>query len=398
MALNPTPEDLDDEQDQRVVFLSSCLAEINQLQATEPRDRIYGLQALYTDLGIELPPVDYSKPLSRVYEGAAVAMIMWSRTLKILGHACHDHGSLPSWVPDYSDDTIRSSTPSGDATGGFKVTASSVKALNPRPGELSIRGKIVGKVKAWKGGKANTIFPTRPDQYDLGILMSPIKGVVEEVDTLRLMIAQIQFFRHLYHLLQRNSEYCDGDADDAFLDILKQDTYSEPSHIFKIWLDILQYPKTKFNLKNGEDLAAKWQNADPAGAAKWTAELTSCAIIAASLVSEIRYEGRLLDSTLDILDMVSQLSANLNHKALMLVHLDALKTTTLVTGAASVQEGDAVVLLEGAEWPVVLREVGVGKWRFFGPAFVPGIMDGELWPDGSREAGKKTEFRDFCLV
>lgn len=82
--LTPSPEDLEDERERKVYFLSSCLNDIRSLQATEPRDMIYGLHALYTSLGIQMPAVDYSKPLPRVYEGAAVAMIMWSRTLKVL--------------------------------------------------------------------------------------------------------------------------------------------------------------------------------------------------------------------------------------------------------------------------------------------------------------------------
>lgn len=49
-----TPEDDEDELDRRVVFLSSCLTDVNQFQAMEPRDKIYGMHTLYTSLGIPL--------------------------------------------------------------------------------------------------------------------------------------------------------------------------------------------------------------------------------------------------------------------------------------------------------------------------------------------------------
>lgn len=68
-------EEQQDEQAQTVDFLTSYLAGINQPQTTDRKDKIYGLQVLYTELGRPLPAVDYTKLLSQIYEEAAVAMI-----------------------------------------------------------------------------------------------------------------------------------------------------------------------------------------------------------------------------------------------------------------------------------------------------------------------------------
>ncbi len=57
-----------------------------------------------------------------------------------------------------------------------------------------------------------------------------------------------------------------------------------------------------------------------------------------------------------------------------------------------------MALLEGAEWPVVLREATHGKWYFVGPAFVSGIMDGALWQDKTSEVGGTTDCCDFDLI
>src|ERR1700677_4376506 len=100
-------------------------------------------------------------------------MITWSGTLKVLGDACHSHRntSFPSWVPDWSDGNIKIFTPSGDATGGSKITTSSSKSLNPRPGELHVQGKVVGTVISWrKNMSVAAVFPTRPEQCELPIL------------------------------------------------------------------------------------------------------------------------------------------------------------------------------------------------------------------------------------
>ena len=400
LEIGASQEDLEDERDRRVVFLSSCLAQCNKLQATEPRDRIYGLHALYKNLGIELPTVDYAKPLARVYEEAAVSMIMWSRTLKVLGDASLDRASFPSWVPDYSDADIKSSVLSGDATRGSKITDKAATELSPRPGELRVSGKIVGRVEALRDKlPAIVVFPARLGQCELGILTTPVDGIVDEIDTFRLLVDKIRFFRQLYRLLQDNTEDNSDEAEDTFLDILRQKSYSEPSQSIEVWVDIMQYPDTTYSLKAGEDMVAKWQRAESAAGAKapWTAELRCCATIAASLVSnQIQRDEH--NYSWDILSLVSEASANLDGNALILVRLDAHRAATVATGVSLVQEGDSVVLLEGAEWPVVLREAGERKWAFIGSAFVPGIMSGELWPDDGKDGGKMTDLCDFCLV
>ncbi|KAH7304153.1 heterokaryon incompatibility protein-domain-containing protein [Stachybotrys elegans] len=400
--LDPSPEDLEDERDRKVEILSSCLTQCSLLQATEPKDRIYGLHALFTNLGISLPAVDYSKTLSVVYEEATVSMIIWSRTLKILGDACHDRTSLQSWVPNFSGRRI--SIPTGDATRGSRVNTKSLKVLNPKPGELHVRGKIVGRLEGSKGDSntaSSLIFPTRLGQCDLGILSEPLNGHLEDVDTLRRLIGTIRFFRQLFHILQ---EYCanDGTADveDMFLDLINQDSYSEPSQIFDIWLDILQYPDSEYSLAAGEVLVAKWQKADKT-TSSWTTELTSCATIAATtLLTAVKYDGRLLDYTSHLSKLYSEFSANLNNKALVTVNFfnSSRQTVVPATAVDSVKVGDSVALLEGCQWPVLLREAGTGsgRWCFLGPMFVAGTMDGELW--GNDEVGEMAGLCDICLI
>jgi hypothetical protein len=396
-SFNTSPEDMEDERDRRVVFLSSCLSDVNQLQATEPRDKIYGLHALYTDLGIPLPAVDYEKSISRVYEEAAVAMITWSGTLKVLGDACHSHrnSSFPSWVPDWSDGNIKTFTPSGDATGVSKIAESS-KSLNPRSGELHVRGKVVGTVISWRENMSvAAVFPTRAEQCELPILTDKLDGFVEDYETIRLWIEKTRFFRQLYSLLRTNRDVCQGDPKDMLLDILNQDSYSETNEIFMTWLDILEYPETKYDLSHGEILVQKWKTAKESTAARWTTELTSCAVIMASLLSNsVRHDDRVVNHTSGILDLISQFSASLGDKTMMLARLNFLGRRAFGTSFHSVVAGDSIVLLEGADWPAVLRPIGK-KWRFIGPAFVAGIMDGEAWSD---ESGRVDGMREFVLV
>ncbi|KAE9367549.1 HET-domain-containing protein [Stipitochalara longipes BDJ] len=399
---NLSSEDEEDNRHREVVFLSSCLTDVNQLQATEPRDKIYGIHALYTDLGIPLPAVSYEKPLSRVYEEAAVAMVTWSSTLQVIGDACHNdrNTAFPSWVPDWSDENIKISTPSGNATRGSKIAKFSAKILNPRLGELHVQGKVVGAVLPWKDLSVTAVFPTRPENCELPILTQQLDGLIgeeEEVETLRLWIEITRFFRQFHSLLQANPDLCQEGLEDTLLDLVNQDSNSEPPEIFEIWLNILQYPETKYDLRLGEAVVEKWKVADESNAAHWTTELTNCAIIVASLLTNsVQHDGRVLSCASEILDLINRFHANLSDKTLIFAHLSfAGKTlTSLGTSFHSVTTGDSIVLLEGAQWPVALRQKGK-KWQLTGPAFVTGIMNGEAWPN---DTGQLSGMKNFFLV
>lgn len=51
----------------------------------------------------------------------------------------------------------------------------------------------------------------------------------------------------------------------------------------------------------------------------------------------------------------------------------------LAFAGAAAQTGDAVALVSGVSFPLVLRPCGQGRFRLVGPIFLPGVMDGELW-------------------
>ena len=96
----------------------------------------------------------------------------------------------------------------------------------------------------------------------------------------------------------------------------------------------------------------------------------------------------------ELLDFTAYLSGNMGNRALILVH-DALLDATLPgTAFHMAKVDDSIVLLEGADHPVVLRRKG-DKWSFVGPAFVVGIMDGEAWLD---EDGAVQGLQEFVLI
>lgn len=402
-------EEKQGEQAQTVEFLTSYLAGINQLQATDQKDKIYGLQALYTGLGIPLPAVDYTKPLSQIYEEAAVAMIAWSGTLKVLGDASHSHrdASFPSWVPNWSDDTLRIFTPDGDATSGSKISQPSTDTLNTNSGELHLRGKIIGRILAWRKSRTcEAVFPSRLNQCELQ-LKGHIDGLGDDTETACLAIGRVRFFRQLYNLLKTDTQLCPYDSDNLLADILYQSSYSEVNKSLNVLLDILQYPDTKYDLGFGEILVERWKTASGSLTPDWTPESTSCAVImAALLMNAVRDEHHQNIDTRQILTLIAELTMRLNDKTLILAYLDCpryehsaqeflpRKVIVLGTAPQAVMAGDSIVLLEGADWPVVLRPAGT-KWHFIGPAYLTDTMDCEAWTDGN---GQVDGLCNFTLV
>jgi hypothetical protein len=310
-------------------------------------------------------------------------MISWSGKLKILGDACQiDHDtSFPSWVPDWSNGNLIVSAPNGNATAGSKVSDTSLADLNSASGELHLRGKIVGTLELWTHHHAMTAtFPSHPDQCEDIHVPEIASNLVEDTEFLRLWIQKTVFFRQLHKILETTAAYCDdSDLEDILYDLLKQDSYSEPDDDFRAWLDILQYPNTTYDLTFGETLVESWDPTSVSKKSAWSEETRRCAVIVASLLANrIVHRGRKFDGSPDVLAMVGQFSTDLTDKSLILVKLRRDGKVSLGTSIRTSAAGDVVVLLEGAEWPVILRQQGP-TWSFIGPAFIIGMMDEELW-------------------
>jgi hypothetical protein len=75
------------EGDRTVALLTTGLTQVRHLQATNPKDKIYGLYAVFSALSIPLPAPDYGKPLGKIYEEACVAIILHSGSLQMLVYA-----------------------------------------------------------------------------------------------------------------------------------------------------------------------------------------------------------------------------------------------------------------------------------------------------------------------
>ena len=75
-------------------------------KATQPHDHVYTYYPLLVDLGFGLSGPDYTIPVEDLFEAFTLTLIQKTRSLKVLEfvHGTSRRASLPSWVPDYSQD------------------------------------------------------------------------------------------------------------------------------------------------------------------------------------------------------------------------------------------------------------------------------------------------------
>jgi hypothetical protein len=80
-----------------------CVSRFCSREATDPRDRIYGLLGLATGDEVGLVKPDYTRSLEELFYSTAVATIQRSKNLNILSQLCGDRKlTLSSFVPDVS--------------------------------------------------------------------------------------------------------------------------------------------------------------------------------------------------------------------------------------------------------------------------------------------------------
>jgi hypothetical protein len=82
-----------------VIMRSLC-----SFEATDQRDKIFGLYGILRELGIQMPTPDYKDCLDDVYWQGTVSIVSQDRSLRFLSMASGADSRIskaPSWVPDY---------------------------------------------------------------------------------------------------------------------------------------------------------------------------------------------------------------------------------------------------------------------------------------------------------
>lgn len=307
---------------------SMILANTRNLFATDPRDKIYGIQGFFGDPQSDpeniFPPPNYGKTAADVYADVARTIIIKTKTLDVLS-TCYGFvrtvPDLPSWAPSWNHTPLEYFS-----VAGFKAANDSyvVYEASGDNQTLKLKGKRVDVMKhvpeSPKTGEYNHLECTRlwRQWTDLAFSLQSYPTGESITDVL------------LHTLCWDNN---------TNFKRLAQDEYRKN---FEAWLNILQ-------------------SSNPLEA-----------------VAEDLFED--------------EIAYSYTHRAEFLIWGRCLSTTVnshLALVPMSASTDDQIVVLSGGKLPFVLRAMGSTS-KIIGPCYVHGIMDGEAFP--KEEAAEDLEW------
>jgi len=333
-------------------------------QATDPRDKVYGLYGVLQHLGVELSPPDYTKTKDEVFWDFTreACLIANSLSLLKLVNGPSSCLSAPSWVPDYA--------------GEFRM------------GDAFLGGK--------PAGDSRPTFHFSEDHrtlYTSGMLVD----LIESRTTLTV-----------WHPSSDPTLSLDGE----FVNLEEHDGYEQTVAAYREWYSLL--------ISNLSHLLPQYGN-DPKLLMLAFGRALTLGITAESLANSLWVWTHILDPTEDRTEFFTEAQQHPKIKAhfydtddesrkrltqseewqtlcalktckrtAQLTHLiwmHAARKSIFVTrrgyiGCANleIQQGDVVGLLSGFDLPVVLRFVEEkNRFRVVGQAYIGGMMEGEKW-------------------
>lgn len=353
-------------------------------EATDPRDKVYGMHALLRLLDFEPPTPDYNKSVAEIYTEMVITIIKQRGRLEILNQV--PSGSrmrnLPSWIPDWSD-TSDPFISFQQMDVEFCASKGSRIKVDNKLGKgrlLNVCGKIVGAVtstcRAEKIFKRNDVFALPLEDLELRDLIKELRAKTVVMDAAR------QWVRVLLSLPADHSP-CGDTAAAAFLK------------------STLLFGSGKKNESELHDALFSWYNF--VVAQSWPINANELFDTFTHVVNQKGVErsafGDLVDDNRAIACFLLEVSAYGDgqvrnewkmrrdfHRIVEKIFFTgygffALDCGYLGVGPRTMEEGDLVVLLQGASHPMVVRRVHSGNgYRLVGPAVAHGLMFGEVWP------------------
>jgi hypothetical protein len=368
-ALNPNPDRP----------ITQILTMSLRRRATEPKDYVFGLYSIFQRLGANLAPPDYERDIHQIFTEAARLAIEKDNSLWILDfvNGIEEKQYWPSWVPTW----VEMMSPAPVEVNAFNPGAAGKSKpryqFSDDSNRLILRGKMVDRIML-KAARS----PWFGVRYQLDWEDMVIPGLQERVNSVKAF----QEWIILFHTFKRMSRYTPANkyGDDfkhslAFIRVLLQDFTVVPD-----------------SLKNVHEILrgfSNWQlylSATNPGSSMPMHQLEA-------MLEPSSYEPSSLPEGLSDLAATDEwkiYEAILQDEPAALFHnhvtLGTRAKTFFVTengyygtAPATIKSNDHVVLVSGFQIPLIMRPTreGVNHYKLLGPAFVHGIMSGELWPE-----------------
>ncbi|OTA68540.1 HET-domain-containing protein [Hypoxylon sp. EC38] len=329
--------------------LLSVLFRYRILDASDPRDKIFGLNALTKTevLGVEALQPNYDVDTTKLYTDVAKEILKNSTDLNLLSVPRRFSGvgpTLPSWVPDWTN--TRLTAPLGLANYSdineliFTTSGSSrpeIEFGGAGSSSLGIRGRCVDRIAAVSTILRLDHLP-RTDYH--GVRIPKCAFVLND-------------WSRVVKLRERKLYITGEPMRDAFIQTLATESTHESIELLRQQLDILERGAT----------ITRWLGFLPKFLPDWLVDRVVC------LVHGVLFYHRNDQMTLDFRIHLSSLADR---------RVFRTDKGYIGLGSALAEAGDEIVVVKGAKVPLILRTSGA-QWTLQGDCFVKGIMRSEAY-------------------
>ncbi|KAH7310858.1 heterokaryon incompatibility protein-domain-containing protein [Stachybotrys elegans] len=381
---------------QRKLDVLYVLHDIRLCESFDPKDKIFALHSIMQRCGVHLPAPDYTKSLSDIYYEATLTIIKTLpkvQAVKLLqlvtGHQNPELCDAPSWVPDYSEVV----PPLSLFNHGFDATigAQPVFRFSEDGRQLSITGIRVDQVE--EVSSMSIWYPDRLLSIDNDIIWETLEGNPEKT---------VRAFQDWIRIAGALSTYSrtDETTQEAFFATIGAKRGNMDTHK----IETINRALRETEGADENDMAVileQWQGHTFAeDAQRWWSLLENASSGGMALVADICRKTpsqslirRRFGNSFDVLkaeqsDEWKILVALSTFTGICATILSACRKNTFFrtsggyigTGPLSIRHGDTIVFIGGLETPMVVRPDGAHH-RLIGPAYVHGMMDGEMFRD-----------------
>jgi hypothetical protein len=342
--------------------------------STEPKDKIFALFGVLTELGIDLPPPDYKKSLEQVYTEAVVACINHDRNLHVLFEVSSDHRrlGLPSWVPDWSDVGWKSQDLRKAVIRdrfGASGSADPRWSFSSDQRCLLLSGKVVDSIN----------HRTASLEVDVEIssgFLQMASGQLRMTDLMRSLNSGFDVLRSWVNVSSRHEQYPTGETVKMALqrtlvtdETLQNDT-PRTEEAFDAWHQIM-------TATDVGSLATAVRRTQPSSPSSLKHNGTSIKALMERTSGELR----------PFLALTMGPASGFHFAVLKHSRRKCFFTTEngyFGTASDQILPNDKIAILAGLEMPVILREVEQ-SYHLITHAYVHGLMYGEAWPENATE-------------
>lgn len=373
-----------DQKSSPLMRASQMMDQVRSCAAMDPKDKVYALLAMFETQGVQLPAPDYRKTVSQVYWEATTSICKHENSLNLLQLVSGFESRLPdvpSWVPNFNEpptprNTLRWHKATKTATAEIFFSDNDRKLYSSAAIVDAIR--LISPHTTWQPESSSTSC------LQDNLFMNLEEGFEQTVQAFRDWV-----WLPMTKGTNTNSRYKD-------LYIAIKNTLSNGSKSFSVEpLDVFNFNQW-LNLIMCTD--CDWlQLRNQIGGFENPLTEVDKYLEVAKENPELRerfFDSPALKHLTEIEEWKILCAIKVNPGAAIVHHyvwaysrgckFFVTDSGYMGTALCSIQAGDLISLIPGVETPMVLRPVGSGHgnakvYQVIAPAYVEGMMEGEIW-------------------